>query len=81
MSENEHLQEILSRFASEISEHFDSVRIFATKHGDGTRSDSASFTDGRGNYFAQVGRVKEWVVMQDEITRCKSREDWQEPGL
>lgn len=50
-----------------LIEHFDSVRIFVTKHGS---DDSTScFEIGRGNFYAQFGQVTEWLSIQDQYQR------------
>lgn len=63
-------EEILQRTTVELGEHFDSVRIFVT--GSEGR-ESASGTDGTGNFYAQLGQVREWLLMQDERARDKVR--------
>lgn len=49
--------------ASALIEHFDSVRIFVTKH-DGEKDATGSFTSGKGNFFAQQGQIAEWMLIQ-----------------
>lgn len=62
--------EMLRRHASMLSEHFDSVRIFVTRQmHDGT----VSVTEGAGNFQAQQGQVREWLIRQDENTRENAR--------
>lgn len=73
--EIERLNQLVGEYSSKLAEHCDSVRIFVTKHGDGSLSNSVSINEGRGNYYAQYGQVKEWVVIQEEDARCKARGD------
>lgn len=55
-----------------LSEHFDAVRIVCTKTvGTNTRR----FSRGGGDYFAQVGAMRDWLVEQDESTRCQVRKN------
>lgn len=49
---------LVESLAARIAEHFDSVRIFASRT-DGTVT--KAFTTGRGNFYAQIGQVEEWV--------------------
>lgn len=58
--------------ADRLMEHFDSVRIFVTKH-DGTTDTTIPFTTGAGNFYAQLGQVNEWKAEQNEITRTEAR--------
>lgn len=53
----------LERHCSQLGEHFDSVRIIATVHRNGV-TESCSF--GAGNFYAQMGAVREWVSRRDE---------------
>ena len=53
---------------SKLLEHFDSVRIFCTSH-QGESSNTFSITRGGGNFYAQLGHVRDWLVEQDQRTR------------
>lgn len=59
----------------ELSEHFDSVRIFATVHDpDGGDSDGThAITRGYGNWYATFGFVTEWAERQNERSRQTER--------
>jgi len=61
-------RQLVDRHAYELAEHFDSVRIFVTRH-HGGKEDTASYSTGRGNFYASLGLVHEWVAMQDQIQR------------
>lgn len=67
--DNEYLDSICAR----LGERFDTVRIIATRNrGTGTRLN----TSGGGNWFGQVGSVREWLTDQDESSReniCNNR--------
>lgn len=53
---------MLDRILAQLSEHFDSVQIFATRHnGDHTLSAQR----GTGNWYSRYGAVREWVAQQD----------------
>ena len=67
--EKEALQVILDECAAKLAEHFDSVRIFATKQGDGSMSNTLAFDVGRGNFYAQSGQIVEWLRVQDQYQR------------
>lgn len=51
-----------------LTEHFDSVRIFVTVH-DGSGDATLSYDTGAGNYYAQLGQVREWLCIQDQNQR------------
>lgn len=67
--EKSQLKELVERHASELGEHHDSVRIFVTRHADDGSGGTYSFETGRGNFYAQLGQVREWVAIQDQYQR------------
>lgn len=77
MDDMDNIEKLVREYASKLAEHCDSVRIFITKHGDGSADDSISFSEGRGNFYSQIGQVKEWILMQDEYSKCKARTEWE----
>lgn len=62
MTGDEEIQ-ILERHVAQLGEHFQSVRIITTRHQDGQ---TFTVTSGAGNFHAQVGSVREWMMRQDE---------------
>lgn len=56
----------LNDAATRLSQHFDSVRIFVTRF-DGEHT--LSTNTGRGNWYAQYGQIREWIVRADERSR------------
>jgi len=61
----EQLNDLLRRHAVQLGEHFSSVRIIATQlQADGTRK----FQAGAGDYYAQRGAVRAWLV-EEEMSR------------
>lgn len=77
MSDKKEIEKQIETFCSSIMEHADSVRVFVTSH-DGMADVSHAFSIGKGNFFAQVGQVKEWIVRQDQyikIDACKESGD------
>lgn len=63
--------------ADRLMDHFDSVRIFVTKH-DGTCDVTTPYTTGAGNFYAQLGQVNEWRATQNEIPREEVRQENQD---
>lgn len=55
--------------ASKLAEHFDSVLILVTKNTEDGKSNTASYETGRGNYYAQLGQVVEWLAIQEQYQR------------
>lgn len=53
---------------AKLAEHFDSVRVFVSLHNGGDQ-DTQCYTNGAGNFYAQLGQVKEWVAIQDQHAR------------
>jgi hypothetical protein len=69
------LNDLLNEAARQLTEHFDSVRIFVTltdqdKSGQFTRS----CTTGYGNYWASLGYIEHWVNKKKEEARIEARE-------
>ena len=70
----------LEKVADSLSEHFDSVHIFATLPGEGS-SQTAGMDAGRGNFYAQTGQIWEWLSMQEQYNRCEAiRRDTKDQG-
>jgi hypothetical protein len=71
----EQLMELVDLHAAQLAEHFDSVRIFCTKHNSDGEGDSATqgYSKGRGNYYAQEGQIREWLTAMNEETRVNQR--------
>ncbi len=61
---------LLERAVAQLGEHFDTVRIIATKYEDG-KSWSCSY--GNGNWYGQLGSVREWMTLRDEELRLAER--------
>lgn len=74
------LREKVDAVVAQLSEHFDSVRIFVTLHNGGEEA-TQSYETGGGNFYAQLGQVREWVTIQDQyqknwaIRKDKDKED------
>jgi hypothetical protein len=72
----------LDRHVSQILEHFDSVRIFVTRSSscDGRKTTEA-ICRGSGNFYASLGYVREWVLVQDHRVKMQlEREDAEADG-
>ena len=63
---------VVDRAVSQLMEHFDSVRIFVTKH-DNQTGMTGSTSRGNGNFYSQFGQVTEWMSSQDEMERDSVR--------
>lgn len=58
-----------------LSEHFDSVQIFVTRHEPAEEDGTIHTAKGVGNWFCRYGQVKEWLIAQDERTRIHTRKN------
>lgn len=66
MTTREAIAAIVDEANAKLMEHCDSVRIFATyKDNDG----SHAYSMGEGQYYAQLGSVRDWVDRADEENR------------
>ena len=64
---------VVQQHLDQLIEHFDSVQIFATRgQGDGN---TGYVHLGAGNFYANYGAVREWMIRQDEMARMDARED------
>lgn len=61
MSQDE-LQKLVDDHVAQLLEHFDSVTILVTAHG-GVPAETAGYVSGGGNYYARIGKAKEWLLM------------------
>lgn len=60
----------------DLGEHFDAVVILCTRH-DGARG-TRTVAKGAGNWHAQYGIIREWLVNRDEDTRVAARREHDE---
>lgn len=65
---NAEAQAHLEKVCESLGEHFDSVRIFATLPGEGS-SETAALDAGRGNFYAQIGQIWEWLSIQNQYQK------------
>ncbi len=52
-----------------LSEHFDAVLIFVSRHEPGELDGTLKMSRGAGNFYARYGQAKEWVIMEEEGMR------------
>lgn len=67
-------QKIVEDTCAKLLEQFDSCRIFVTRH-DGNGSETAAFTTGGGNFYAQIGQCSEWMTTQNQHVKNKAIRD------
>lgn len=61
-------QQFVQETVAKLGEMFDSVRVFVTVH-DGSTSTTHSYETGSGNFYAQLGQIREWLAIQDQYQR------------
>lgn len=66
---NEPIKAMVELFANQLHEHCDSVRIFVTYPSNDGEPNTHAYTTGKGNFYAQLGQVIEWVTLQEQIQR------------
>lgn len=71
--ERDALAALMVAMSNQLIEHCDSVRIICTVG----REDGASqyVSRGVGNWYAQYGSVREWLLREEEIMRMDEREE------
>lgn len=57
-----------------LSEHFDSVHIFANRHLN-DNSGTVKWSLGSGNWYARYGQIREWVRMEETVMPKKEEEE------
>ncbi len=56
-----------------LSEHFDSVQIFANRYESGEKNGTIHVDLGYGNWYSRYGQVRDWLILKDEETREEVR--------
>jgi hypothetical protein len=59
-------RKLVAHAVERLLEHFDSVRIFVTRH-DGDKDTTVGYSRGGGNFYAQRGQITEWTNQQQQI--------------
>lgn len=59
--------ERIEKVVGQLMEHFDTVQVFATRHdtSDKAVGGTLSFNVGRGNWYARMGHIREWIIKED----------------
>ena len=66
--------QLLQQHADALSEHFESVQIFATLRDTEIKEpETSSYSLGNGNWYSRFGQVSLWVEHQKERTRDEAR--------
>lgn len=68
-------EQLVESEVARLIEHFDSVRIIVTKN---SHEGTQMITRGDGNYYAQIGSVRDWIEAQNEETRIIVRKNTEE---
>jgi hypothetical protein len=63
---------LMKNCVAQLSEHFDSVRIVATRHANGS---TAHASWGSGNWYAQKASVEEWLLSAEARTQAQVTQD------
>lgn len=64
-AEEVELDKMMAEAVTKISEHADSVTIFATKKLEDGKGFTYRAHIGRGDYYARYGAIKAWVIGED----------------
>jgi hypothetical protein len=60
---------VLNRAIDDLSEHFDTVQVFVTKHEPAEEDGTIEYNAGIGNIYARFGHVEMWVDEQKNANR------------
>lgn len=58
-----------------LSEHFDTVQVFCTRHEPGELDGTVNVNLGAGNYYTRSGQIREWLVKQNKRAEMECRND------
>lgn len=71
MDADEKDMELIQSHVDQLREHFDSVTIGVTRYESGGLT--TNIVRGSGNFYARVGQMKDWIIVQDEGTKVDTR--------
>lgn len=66
---------LLKKHSEQLSEHFDTIQIFATRHMPAELNGTRTVEYGSGNWYARYGQAKLWTVRHDEMERKSAAQD------
>ncbi len=72
MSEQDSDLKLVDKAIQDLSEHFDSVQIFVSRHLNDDEG-TATVAKGSGNWYARWGQTWRWVQTEDEYEREQVR--------
>ena len=64
MSEN-YVDAKIKQLMKDMDDHVDCIRVFVSKPSDTKPGTTSCYTMGQGNFYAQYGQIKEWMVWQE----------------
>ena len=65
----DHVAQLIDKAAVDLAEHVESVVIIATSASEKNPRMTHMWAKGRGNFYAQVGSIKEWMLRREEETK------------
>ena len=66
--EQERELDLLKTATIKLSEHFDSVQIFTTRH-DEHAGGTVNLNWGSGNFFTRFGQIQLWLIEREETAK------------
>jgi hypothetical protein len=74
MSEEEREREVkvLNRAINDLSEYFDTVQVFVTRHEPAEGNGTIEYNGGLGNFYARLGHTEMWVEEQKNANLTNS---------
>jgi len=70
-------ERLVKQHVAALSEHFDSVQIFVSRHDPAIQDGTVTVSWGAGNWYARAGQIREWILRQEEITRRQIQKEEQ----
>lgn len=78
MSENPNEKEDLRRIDDAVkmlTEHFDAIQVFVTRHESGELGGTVRVSKGVGNWYARYGQIKHWIIVEEHASRLSVKPD------
>ena len=76
--DNELALKAMEEALAKLRDHFENVQIFCSRLDPDGSCDTQRLILGKGNMYARVGQVRDWLTMAEEQTREEAREKYRE---
>lgn len=68
-------EEMIEQCCAKLAEFYPNVQIFVNRVEEGGEL-FTQFTYGVGDWHSRQNQVREWIIIGEEIARCRARKNW-----